>query len=122
MFEFKLHRSGPPNAALLGGWLREWRVSRLGQREWLGVFEGHQIRVRTQGPLPAHLYIDGECLDRRSPLVSSNPGLPLLSAPLPSSGHGARIVQVFPRGWCAGSFEVQICGETIAMTPSVDAG
>jgi len=63
-------------AELVGPWLPTRRV-------WVATFDGHDIRVEARGFLRAKLFVDGQCRDRRTPLVANDRTLPLLSAHIP---------------------------------------
>lgn len=104
------------NATAISGWIRGFGLSLgSGSREWSGDFEGHEIRVVTRGLLRAGLYVDGECLDRRSPVLARRGKVPLLSGRVRSARHGVTIVEVFSRAIWARRIHVHVRGKSIKM-------
>ena len=104
------------NATAISGWIRGFGLSLgSGSREWSGHFEGHEIRVVTRGLLRAGLYVNGECLDRRSPLLARRGKVPLLSGRVNAVQHGVTIVEVFSRAIWARRIHVHVRGKSIKM-------
>jgi hypothetical protein len=111
---------GESGAAALGARLRELALPFSAEpREWSGFFEGHEIRVVTRGILRARLHIDGECRDKRSPLLCTNRKVPLLSTRLHLIRPGVTIVEVYAGALLARRIEVRVAGEQVPMTLSV---
>jgi len=102
--------------ASLAGWIRElsWPPA-LRATEWLGVFQGHEIRVATRGLFRARLCIDGRLRDKRSPLLCLDRRVPLLSGRVLTAGPEVNIVYVFRRGLCPMQIEVRVAGKSIPM-------
>ena len=109
---------GESDAALLGGRIRALSLPlALRPKEWLGLFEGHEIRVATRGLLPARLYIDGELRDKRSPVVCVDRSVPLLSGGLPAARSEVTIGYVYRRGLWPMQPEVRVRGTMVPMNP-----
>ena len=107
---------GESGAAALGARLRELALPFSAEpREWSGFFEGHEIRVVTRGILRARLHIDGECRDKRSPLLCTNRKVPLLSARLQSIRPGVTIVEVYVSALRARRIEVRVARKQIPV-------
>jgi len=111
--------AGDAGLASLGGWIRalNWPPA-LRSGQWLGVFQGHEVRVVTRGLLRAGLYLDGELCDQRSPLVCLDRRVPLLSSRLTTAASEVTIVYVYSRGLWPMHIEARLAGQPIPMTPS----
>ena len=104
------------DATAISGWIRGIGLPMgSGSRVWSGHFEGHEVRVVTCGLFRAWLFIDGECLDRRSPLLARRGKVPLLSARVSSAHHGVTMVEVFSRAIWARKINVHVRGKSIKM-------
>ena len=107
---------GLSGTASLGGWIRWLVVPRgFGFKEWIGRSEGHEIRVMTHGLRRARLLVDGQCVDRRSPLLPTKSKVPMLSSSMTSASHGVDVVEVFSRGLLAAQIEVRVAGRPVPM-------
>lgn len=107
-------------------WLARWAHAAWvplvpGSRQWVGVFEGHEVRVVTRGILRACLYLDGECRDQRWAILPARRKVPVLSARLPSRQPGVSIVEVYSRALFARRIEVRVAGKRISMILSGNA-
>ncbi len=107
---------GETGVASLAGWARALNgPAVLRSRDWLGVFQGHEIRVVTRGLLRARLYLDGELRDKRSPLLCLDRRVPLLTGRLTTVGFEVTIVYVYPRGLWPTHIGVRIAGKPVPM-------
>jgi hypothetical protein len=104
------------------GWLGSWwlalgmpRIDRV--LRWTAVFGGHVLGVETRGPLRARLYVDGACVDRRSPLVTMRRSLPLLSARLESPDDEVWIAEVYVSGMLARDVAIRVNGRPVSAVP-----
>jgi hypothetical protein len=108
--------NGMWDATAISGWIRGLGLPiGSGSREWSGHFEGHEVRVVTRGLLRARLYVDRECLDRRSPLLARRGKVPLLSARISSAHQGVTMVEVFSRAMWARRIQVMVRGKSVKM-------
>jgi hypothetical protein len=108
---------GMSATASIGGWIRGLAVPHcFGSEVWVGNTEGHEIRVVIRGLRRAQLYVDGNCVDQRSPLLPTKGTVPLLSSSIPSPRHGATIVEVFSKARLAARLEVRVSGKPLTMS------
>jgi hypothetical protein len=84
------------------------------------LFRDHELHVVTRGPLRARLYVDGTCVDERSPLVSTRRAIPLLSTRLDSPDDDVWIAEVYVKGRLARDVKIYVNGKPIPALLSPD--
>ena len=109
---------GNDGAASLGGRIRSWNGPGVFRpTEWIGVFEGNEIRVVTRGVLRARLHVNGEFRDARCPLLCLDCKVPMLSGRIPASRSEVTIVHVYRRGLFPLRLDVRVAGSSVPMNP-----
>lgn len=64
-------------------------------KEWLAVYENHEIRVVNTWFSGAKLYIDGDCCDTNTGLVATSTARPVLSGSIQLSDGQRHRVEVY---------------------------